>query len=192
MTFEELINALNPKNLTIKKGDTLFQQGNVIKYLFFITSGKVKLIRDTVDGNPVLLHIGQDNESIAEASLFSPQYHCSAIAASMCEIKRVKKNTILMFLEENPEAMMNLLAIFARQVRDLRTINEIKNIRLANERILSYIRCNIDQNKEIVLEHSLKDTAHKIGLAHETFYRELKKLEDAGILERNSYRLKLL
>jgi len=192
MTFEELLNTLNPQALSVKKGDRLFQQGDAIKYLFFITSGKVKLIRDTIDGKTVLLHTGQENESIAEASLFSPQYHCSAIADSTCEIMRVRKHDILSFLEENPDAMMNLLSIFARQVRDLRTINEIKNIRLAKERILSYIRCNIDQNKEMVLKLSLKDIAHKIGLSHETFYRELKKLEDEDILERKLNQLKLL
>jgi len=39
---------------------------------------------------------------------------------------------------------------------------------------------------------SLKDVAYQIGLAHETFYRELKKLEQAKLLIRKDGYLKLL
>jgi DNA-binding Lrp family transcriptional regulator len=88
--------------------------------------------------------------------------------------------------------MMALLAIFSHQVRDLRTINEIKNIRSASERILSYIKTNINENQEFKLNLSLKDIAHKIGLAHETFYRELKNLENLGKIKRYSDRIKLI
>lgn len=192
MSFEQLISSLSPKKIKIKKGESLFQQGDTIENLYFIVSGKIKLIRDTIDGNPVLLHMGHESEPLAEASLFSDSYHCSAIAESACELKTIKRHTILDFLEENPAAMMNLLAIFARQVRDLRTINEIKNIRSANERILSYLRCNIDINKELMLTQTLKDIAHRVGLTHETFYRELKKLEEAKVLQRMPDRIKLL
>jgi CRP-like cAMP-binding protein len=88
--------------------------------------------------------------------------------------------------------MQELLSVLASQVRDLRAINEIKNIRSANERILTFIRNNVNNEKVMVLDSSLKDIAHKIGLTHETFYRELKKLINSGIIIKNDDTIKLV
>ena len=189
--FKKFSTILNPKSLLLNKGSKLFKQGDDVNHIYFIQKGKIKLIRSTIDGSPVVLHIAQQGETIAEASLFSDQYHCSALADLNSEVLLVKKQTLINFLQENPIAMMELLAVFSRQIRNLRTISEIKNIRSAKERTLAFIRSNVDTNKKLKLELSLKDTAHNIGLAHETFYRELKILEESGIIKRYSDHIKL-
>lgn len=190
--FKELLSTLKPHSLSLAKGDKLFAQGDTVVNIYQITTGKIKLVRNTIDGSPILLHIGHDSETIAEASLFSDQYHCSAIADLPSEISFLKKQELLQFLEENPKTMKKLLSVFARQVRDLRAINEIKNIRSAQQRILTFIRSHVDKNKEMKLDLSLKDIAQKIGLAHETFYRNLKNLEDSGVITRTTNAIKLL
>jgi len=190
--FQEFPAELIPQNTSLNKGEVLFKQGDAVHRIYFIEAGKIKLIRNTSDGTPILLHIGQQGESIAEASLFSNQYHCSAIVDSASDVLFVKKDRLIQFLKDKPDVMMELLAIFSRQVRDLRAINEIKNIRSAKERVLTFIKSNADNNQELKLDLSLKDLSAKIGLAHETFYRELKNLEKAGKLQRDSARIKLL
>jgi CRP-like cAMP-binding protein len=190
--FIEFPDVLIPQGLSLSKGDKLFKQGDLVTNIYFIKIGKIKLIRNTCEGSPVIVHTGEQGESIAEASLFSDFYHCSAIADSVSTVLSVKKSILLTVMQENPKVMMELLAIFSHQVRDLRTINEIKNIRSASERILSYIKTNINENQEFKLNLSLKDIAHKIGLAHETFYRELKNLENLGKIKRYSDRIKLI
>ena len=190
--FEGLADELKPKVLFFAKGDTIFKQKDNVTNIFHIQSGRIQLIRNTIDGTPIILHTGQQGETIAEASLFSSHHHCSAVATLASEIHAVNKQALLQYLEDKPEKMKNLLALFAGQVRDLRAINEIKNIRSANERILTFIRNNTNDNKEIILESSLKDIAYKIGLAHETFYRELKNLEDSGIISKDEKMIKLV
>lgn len=49
---------------------------------------------------------------------------------------------------------------------------------------VSSIRHGMNERQELYLEMSLKDIAYQIGLAHEVFYRELKKLEQADLLIR--------
>ena len=190
--FERLTDTLKPKSLSLDKGESLFTQKESVVNIYHIQSGRIKLNRNTIDGTPLILHIGQQGETIAEASLFSSYYHCSAVATLNSEIQYVNKETLLQFLDNNPDEMKVLLSIFAGQVRDLRAINEIKNIRSANERILAFIRNNLDPNRKMALDSSLKDIAHKIGLTHETLYRELKKLEVSGIISRNCHDIKLL
>jgi len=189
--FEELTGELKPRILFLAKGDTVFKQKDNVINIFHIQSGKMQLIRNTIDGTSIILHTGQQGETIAEASLFASHYHCSAVATSACEIHAINKQVLLQYLEKNPKKMVKLLTIFARQVRDLRAINEIKNIRSANERILTFIRNNVNDNKEMILDSSLKDIAYKIGLTHETFYRELRKLEDSKVISKNEESIRL-
>lgn len=188
----EIFTELKSKELFLVKGENLFFQGSPVINLYYIKTGKLKLVRNTIEGGEVLLHLALSGETIAEASLFSNEYHCSAISDSVSEILVYKKVELLLHLEKHPAAMKGLLKIFAQQVRDLRAISEIKNVNSAKERILSFIRYEMNQNKEVHLEISLKDIAYKIGLAHETLYRELKTLEEAKILIRKGRYLKLL
>lgn len=189
VTFPSLISR---QTLQLEKGDKLFKQGDAVERIYLITKGKVKLVRNTIDGTPVVLHVGLAGETIAEASLFSEQYHCSAQADVTSTIESVNKQALLDYYHNNSAEMIKLLAVFSRQVRDLRAVNEIKNIRSAEERILAYIRCNVDKNKVMSLNLPLKELAYNIGLAHETFYRGLKKLEDKGIVYRDKQIIRLL
>lgn len=195
--FEKLKNKIKIQHHSLEKNNALFEQNNVVSRIFFIKSGRVKLTRHSIDGSPIILHVGQMGEFIAEASLFSEYYHCTAIADQASEIQSISKKDFLLFIEENPQEMKTLLSLFANQVRDLRALNEIKNIKSANERILTYFRSKAvsDNNKnasKFPVNTSLKDIAYKIGLTHETFYRELKKLEKSNIILREDEWITLL
>jgi CRP-like cAMP-binding protein len=189
--FQQLLLERHATDMHLSKGSFLFEQGSTVSKIYFIKSGRIKLIRHSLDGFSILLHTGKTGETIAEASLFSHYYHCSAIADVATQISCVKKHDVLQFLHSKPQEMMKLLAVFSQQIRELRSLNEIKNIRSAKARILSYIISNVDNKKEMTLEMSLKDIAQKIGLAHETFYRELKKLEETGQIIRKKNAIKL-
>lgn len=190
--LEQFLTDLKPLGLPLMKGEHLFFQGDQVENFYYLKTGKIKLIRNTIEGGQALIHVALAGESFAEASLFSSEYHCSAIAVSTSEIMRYKKSDLLVYLEQKPAAMKGLLKMFAQQVRDLRTVNEIKNIRSAKERVLTFISHEMNEDKELYLSMPLKDVAYKIGLTHETFYRELKKLEQARKLQRRDGFLKLL
>lgn len=183
---------LKPELLALRKGSYLFHQGDQVTSFFYVKTGKIKLTRNTIEGGQALIYVALPDETVAEASLFASEYHCSAIADAKSEIVRYKKTDFLHYLEQNPAAMKDVLKMFARQVRDLRAINEMKNIHSAKERILAFINHVMNEHREVHLKMTLKDVAYKIGLAHETFYRELKKLEKAKVLIRKERYLKLL
>ena len=190
--IDEVSSDLESRLLLLKRGEVLFQQGDLVESIYFLKSGRIKLVRNTIEGTPVVIHVALSGETFSEASLFSSNYHCSAIAEAKTAVSCFRKSDILGYLDHNPAAMKRLLAIFARQVRDLRTINEIKNIRSAKERTLAFIQCQVNDDKEIVSPLSLKDMAYRIGLAHETLYRELSSLEKSGDIKRVNGRIILL
>ncbi|VVM27048.1 hypothetical protein BSPWISOXPB_671 [uncultured Gammaproteobacteria bacterium] len=58
------------QTLNLKKGEFLFRQGASVDRLFFLEKGRVKLVRNTIEGQPLVIHIAYSQETFAEASLF--------------------------------------------------------------------------------------------------------------------------
>lgn len=121
---------------------------------------------------------------IAEASFFSEIYHCSAVADKPSEIKHINRDLALNVILNDMKTSKDVMRLFAQQIRDLRDLHELRNIRSAQARILGYLISQADLTGKIKLDMSLRDMAYKLGLAHETLYRELSNLEIKGQLER--------
>ncbi len=174
-------------------GDPVFSQGDRALNIFAVVEGQVKLERYTIEGRSVLLHAADAGESFAEASLFSDVYHCNAIAAMPSRINIYPKDHVLGILRAGPENAEMFMALLASQVRVLRTRLELRNILSAKERIFRYLLLAASpENPEVLISVPLKQLATELGLAHETFYRELASLEKDGIIERNDKTIKIL
>ena len=190
--FKEIFSDLKSASLSLKKGDMLFLQNDEVLNMYFIKAGRLKLQRETLEGFTVIQHVAFKGEVIAEASLFSQDYHCLAIADTSTKVSYLRKIDLSNYLEKNPTAMRRLLVLYANQIKNLRAINEIKNIRSAKERTLAFLRNEMDANSEVKLSISLKDVAYRIGLSHEAFYRTLKDLEKTQLIIRHKQLIKLL
>ncbi len=190
--FKTIFTDLNSARLTLKKGDILFHQSDDVVNMYFIETGRLKLQRETMEGFPVIQDVAYRGEIIAEASLFSDNYHCSAIADMETDIRYLRRIDLLTYLEQTPLATKQLLVIYAEQIVGLRAINEIKNIRSAKERILAFLKHEMNEKGEVEFCISLKDVAYRIGLSHETFYRVLSDLEKANSIVREGHLIKLL
>ncbi len=185
-----LQNILSSSTLNLKKGDRVFKQGESVNSIYYITQGRVKLVRNTLEGTPIVIHVAYAGEGIAEASLFSDEYHCSALVDANTKIAAFSKVELLKYLQNNPNSMMDLLKQLTYQVRDLRMLNEIKSIYSAEDKVLTYLATK--GSKDFDSRLSLKDIAQKIGMAHETFYRTLKVLENKGEISRDGNQIKLI
>ena len=167
------------KKHTFNKGDRVFTQSDVVDSLYVVLSGRVKLIRENIEGNSLVIHTAYAGESFAEASLFSSEYHCHCVADSVVELLKFDKSGILELLNQNPESMMMLIKELTGQIRDLRLLGEIKSIYSAKDRIMAFLSYEA-QDGVFYYSYSLLDLAQKIGLAHETLYRNLTSLENEG------------
>ena len=174
----------SPGPVQVKKGTFLFQQGHPVEHIYLLTKGRIRLMRHTPDGDIVVMHQANAGEMIAEASLFAETYHCSAVADLSSEVRVAMRDSTLSEITNSPELSQSVLRAFARQVRDLRSLIVIRNTRSARDRALSYLRSIAMPNGKIQLEISIHDLAYKLGLAHETLYRVLRKLDDEGIIDR--------
>ncbi len=174
----------DPKPILLNKSDRLFDQGARVQRMHLIVDGRVKLIRHLAEGDDVVLHVATAGEMIAEASFFSETYHCNAIVDKPSEILHIGRDLALKMILSDSQTSLDVMSLFAKQIRDLRGLHELRNIRSAQSRILAYLATQASPTGKIELNMSLRDMAYKLGLAHETLYRSLRELETNGQLKR--------
>jgi CRP/FNR family transcriptional regulator, dissimilatory nitrate respiration regulator len=176
----------------LKAGQTLFRRGNRTSGLYEIVEGQVRLVRVNRAGREAVLHMAMAGETIAEASLFSPSYHCDAIVTTDAVVRLYPKAAVLAALDRNPKAARKFAAVLARQVMTLRTRLEQRNIRAARDRIRHYLAVNADADgRTVVLSGTLKDVAGELGLTHEALYRTLADMAADGEIERRKGTIRL-
>lgn len=173
-------------------GEALFRSGERTEGLLKVMVGRVRLTRVDRSGREVVLYVAGPGETLAEASLFSTQYHCDAIASTNAIVRVYPKRQVLAAFEENPKAAQAFAAMLAHQVMSLRTRVEQRNIRSAVDRIRHFLALNAGADgRTIKLPGTLKDLAAELGLTHEALYRTLAKLEHSGEIKRRGSKIML-
>jgi CRP-like cAMP-binding protein len=79
----------------LKAGEALFRLDDKTIGLFEVIAGRVRLARVDRSGHEVVLHVAGAGETLAEASLFSPHYHCDAIASTNATVCVYPKREVL-------------------------------------------------------------------------------------------------
>ena len=180
------------KTRKLMSNEYVFYQGDIAQNIFAIKKGQIRLERPTIEGRSVTMHVANVGESFAEAALFSEVYHCNAISTTTSTIHVYSKNQILDALRCEPDKAEKYIAHLSSQVRSLRTRLELRNILSARERILQYLLLVANlKSREVSLDRPLKEIAEELGLAQETFYRELSKMNNEGVIKRNKNKITL-
>lgn len=172
-------------------GDLVFRQGDPATHLYGVETGQVRLERSTVEGRRVLMYVAGAGESFAEAALLHDVFHCNAVAAETSRIIAFRKDSVLDLLRSDPGRAEQVILLLASQVRELRARLELRNILSAGDRILHYLLL-VAEDGVVALRTPLKDVAAELGLARETFYRELAGLEKAGLIRRTDREIHIL
>jgi CRP-like cAMP-binding protein len=170
---------------SLKRGQTLFRAGQRTVGLYEIEGGTVRLVRFDPSGREVVLHSAHAGDTIAEASLFSPSYHCDAIATTAARVRLYPKGALLAEFARDPEAARPFMARLGHQVMTLRTTLERQSIRSARERVRHYLTLNAGADgRTVVLTGTLKSLAADLGLTHEALYRALARMTADGEIRR--------
>jgi CRP-like cAMP-binding protein len=176
----------------LKSGEALFRLGDKTAGLCEVIAGRVRLARVDRAGHEIVLHVAGPGETVAEASLFSPDYHCDAIASTDAVVRIYPKAAVLAVFTKEPKAAQAFTATLARQVMNLRTRIEQRNIRSARERLRHYLALNVGSDRRTVaVRGTLKDLAGELGLSHEALYRTLAALERSGEIKRTKGKITL-
>jgi len=182
LTFLQTLTT--PSLHPIVRGAFIFQPGDHSHVLHGIASGSNRMVRYNEAGEEIIIYRAGPGQTFAEAALFSDIFHCGAVAETDCQLLLFDKQKILTAMDNEPNILRQYNILLSHQVRDLRSLLEIRSIRSAPDRIMHYLRLQAAPDGCCVFSHSFKDLAGLLGLAHETLYRSLRKLEEEGAITR--------
>lgn len=102
----------------LKKGQTLFQEGQTGDRLYLVKSGKVKLSHASGDGRESVFMVLGPGDMFGELSLFDPGPRTStAIAVTDSEILGLGHSDLKPWLQDRPEVAQALLQALAHRLR---------------------------------------------------------------------------
>jgi CRP/FNR family transcriptional regulator, dissimilatory nitrate respiration regulator len=176
----------------LSPGQALFHSGEKTVGLYQVADGSVRLVRTDRAGREAVLQIASAGDTLAEASLFSPTYHCDAIANTPATVWLYPKTLLLAELKRDPKLLQAFAAMLARQVMTLRTRLERRNIHSARDRIRHFLAVSVGADgRTVALPGTLKELAAELGLTHEALYRTLARMETDGEIKRDAGTIKI-
>lgn len=168
----------------MKRKSVLFRRGDDAAAVFCVLSGEVRLVRATVEGGEVVELRARPGEFFGEAALAGAHYHCDAVCAASGRVAVLAAEKLRSCFLRDPEMALRWIQLLSRHLRAARMKIERLGLKGARQRILHWLATEAHDAGEAGIRRPLKAWAAELGLAHETLYRELARLQAEGLVER--------
>lgn len=166
-----LIQSLPHTARIFRKGQYIFHQGDAVAAMFLIEDGEARLVRRRRDGGAAVLQRAGAGAVLAEASLFTPEYHCDAIAATRVKARSIARAAMNHLFESDMGFAKAWASHLAAEVRKARLRAEILSLRTVAERLDAWLA----DRGQMPGKGGWKTIAHEIGASPEALYRELAR-----------------
>jgi len=187
---EELLKVASCKtSYTIKKGEPLFEEGEVINGVYCVKDGFCKLSKLSNNGKDQIVKLVKAGELLGQRSMVSDEpANLSAIALEDMEVCFIPKSEILNFFNKNNQFSLNMMKSICGDLKesDLHVVSmaqkTVKN-RLAET--LIYLQETFGKNTDNTLKVQLsrEELAGMIGTATESCIRILSEFNKTGLIE---------
>ena len=150
-------------------GETLFVTGEEVANIYTVRSGSMHLLRHTTHGAQMVLQNAGPGSVVAEASAYSPRYHCDAVAAKESIVAVLPKERFLSALADAPALAEGWSALLARSVQEARLRAEIRSLPRLADRLDAWL----EGGNEMPERGRWQEVAAELGVSREALYREL-------------------
>lgn len=171
----------------LAQGERLFRRGDAARYIYILATGRIWLVRPTIENKRATLQFAKPGDILGENALFENVYLSSAIANVASKIIVYNRSCLPQIIENYPDLVEDLLQRLTQKISYYQTNVELREIRAAHQRVLQYLRYIAEpQLKTIHLDYPLQDIARQLGFTPATLSRALSKLEEDGFISRGS------
>lgn len=183
------------KKISLKEGDSLFEQGDSAERFYMVLSGHIKLFRLAPDGNEKVIEVVDPGRTFAEALMFleQPRYPVGAQALGKAVVISIDARDFLDMLRNSVDLCLMLLGDMSFRLRGL--IREIDDLSLhsATCRVAAYLLLHAPADKdEYELEIPKHVLASRLSVKPETFSRIIKGLKAQGVVELHGSRVAII
>ncbi len=169
--FDYLANIPSHRRL-IAAGLEIFSTDDEVERFYVVIRGLVHLQRVQEDGAAVILQRASEGMILAEASVFSDNYHCSAIAINDSVLEVFPMEAVQNKLRDEAGIALAFSRHLASQVRMARKRAEILALKTVRERLSAWLAWSGGVSPARGEWHHV---ANEIGTSREALYRELSR-----------------
>jgi CRP-like cAMP-binding protein len=198
LTREELIRVSNCKtDRIVKKGETIFEEGDTINGVFCVKDGICKLSKLSANGKDQIVKLVVKGDLMGQRSLIGDESaNLSAVALNDMEICFIPKEEIVKDLQKNANFSMSMLEQFANdlKVSDNIIVNMAqKSVKQRLAEVLLYLHDSfgVDNDGLLNLILSREDFANIVGTATESAIRVLSEFKKLGYISTKGKQIKL-
>lgn len=162
--------------LHLEPGAPLFHAGDGVGAMYLVRAGRVVLQRATRGGDHVVLQRAGPGAVPAEASAYSPHYHCAAVAESAAELAVMPLERFHDRLAEDAALAALWARHLAHAVQQARMRAEMRSLRGVADRLEMWL----DWHGALPARGRWQALADDLGVTREALYRELARRRRAA------------
>jgi CRP-like cAMP-binding protein len=179
----------NKKNLEIKKGHQLFNEGDPVTGIYFVYSGKVKVHKRWGKEKELILRFAQKGDIVGHLGLGSDAFYpISATAIEPVVVCYMTMDFLESTLKVNSSLTYELMRFFADQLQE--SEKRMRNLahmsvkgRVAQALITLKNQFGLDENGYINIELTRQDLASYTGAVYESLFRTINDLVEAKLIK---------
>ena len=184
---DELIRIADCKtSYTVKKGETIFNEGDSLNGIYCIKDGVCKLSKLSDNGKDQIVKLVKKGELLGQRSLISEEStNLSAIAIEDMQVCFIPKQEILQFFNENNQFSLNMMKSVCGDLKDaddnmVNLAQKTVKQRLAETLLKLESDFGSNDDGSLKLQLSRDEIAGMIGTATESCIRLLSEFNKEG------------
>lgn len=189
LTKDELLRMAECKtSYTIKKGEPIFEEGEMTNGVFCIKDGICKMTKLSTNGKDQIVKLVKAGELLGQRSMISEEpANLSAVALEDMEVCFVPKSEILKFFNQNNQFSMNVMKTICgdlKEADDHMVSMAQKSVKERLAETLIYLEETFGNNEDgsLRIQLSREELAGIIGTATESCIRLLSELNKQELI----------
>jgi len=174
----------------LRKGDVLFRNGEEGHSLYMIIAGKIKIVRQSRDGDEMILAMLSAGDFCGEMALLDGlSRSADAVAVEETHVYGLNRKDFLAYVMNNETAVKAILAALSKRLRKADDfLEDIFFLNVAARLAKKLIELSTsngfqeDESGPIKLNVSQKDLAGMIGATRESVNKELRVLREKNLI----------
>jgi len=172
---------LETKEYHFKRGQYVYQVGQIPQGLYFVESGLVGLTIVGVTGKEHLLRFFKSGQFFGHRSILSDElYHGSSVCLESCVLRLLPKLALHQLLEENPLFYRDIAMVLAKELRRA----ENQHVMVLENQMLSRVAQSLVFLKQIDPDHlwTRQEIANFCASTTSTVIKTMAILEEMGLI----------
>ena len=193
---DELLQLSDCKtSYTIKKGETIFEEGENVNGIYCIKDGICKLTKLSPNGKDQIVKLVKKGELLGQRAMISEEpVNLSAVALEEMQVCFIPKSDIMGYFDKNNQFSMNVMRTICSDLKDADDHMVSMAQKTVKERLaetLLYLEETFGKSSDgsLNVQLSREELSGMIGTATESCIRLLSDFKKLGLIELNGKKI---